>query len=71
MKVCVECGQRLRDPKCRHRCPHGKLCIGPSIHTVKTILRSNGTSRVDRDLYCQGCCLFYYGEAIADRVRSR
>lgn len=64
MTACVECGQRLRDPRVRHTCPHGHLCIGPGIHTVKTMLRVNGTSRVDRELYCVPCSdSFYEGRA--------
>ena len=59
MRACDHCGKRLRDPGCRHGCPHGQLCIGPSIHTVKTMLRINGTSRADRELYCGACAEAY------------
>lgn len=63
MKPCAECGQRLRDPRYRHRCPHGRNCIGPSIHSKKTVHRSKGVEYKDRKLYCPGCCLSYYSES--------
>ncbi len=58
---CDECGQHVRDPKTRHSCPHGRLCIRPSIHSKRNIAKRFGTDRADREVYCKKCSDAYYG----------
>ena len=72
--TCPECGKvveealrrghgRLRVTKIeRHTCPHGRLCIGASVH------RRDPTGK-DRQMYCEACATDH--EQVGDEAMER
>ncbi len=60
MRACPECGKRVTAPEYRHACPHGRLCIGPSIHRKRSVHAPKVLGQHRRQ-YCEACADHHEG----------